>query len=94
MAVGLLNLLGVDVTSIGTALQALCESLLSTLVRLTGHSGLVGLELAGGDDDAVNGDDETVLEVDDVTAVQVVDVDLLVVGLAFDLALTRHSHLI
>ena len=94
MALSLVDLLQIDETSLVAAFEADVEGLFPTLVRLSRHGCLVGLKLAGVDDEAVDGDDKTVVQVDDVTDVQEVDMDLLVVGLSILSALASHSYLI
>ena len=55
---------------------ALFERLLLSLVRLTGHGGLVGLELVARENDTVDGGLNTDLELNDVSSHDVVVVFL------------------
>lgn len=60
---------------LGSALKADFEGLLSALVGLTSHGGLVDEQLAALDEETVDGDDITILKADNVANVQVVEVE-------------------
>ena len=93
MALSLVDLLQIDFTYLGTTLEANVEWLLPALVRLSSHGCFVGLKLAGGNDNAVDGDDKTILKVHNVTDVQVVHMDGLLERLTVG-SVASHSHLI
>ena len=60
------NLVDVDLAPFSAALHADLNRLLSALVGLTGHGGLVGGDLVAGNEEAVDGNDFSVLQADDV----------------------------